>query len=98
MPRVLPALRPKLPSAGRTPNWKNGLLGEAFMWILALSVVVFAITLKQRPYFIVLVSAFAVYAICYGVTLRRQQKTQASAPQSSAERPPEISNQSNPAP
>lgn len=94
VPRLLPALRPKLPSGGRTPNWKDGLIGEAFMWILALAVVTFAITLDQRIYFIVLVSAFAVYAICYTVTVRRQRKT-ANVPQSSAERPPETHGQSN---
>src|SRR5664279_1090688 len=32
VPRLLPALRPKLPSAGGLPNWGDGILGEAFMW------------------------------------------------------------------
>jgi hypothetical protein len=50
------------------------MLGEAFMWILALSVVVFAITLKQRIFFVVLGSAFVVYAICYAVIRKREKK------------------------
>ena len=44
------------------------------MWILALSVVVFAITLKQRIFFVVLGSAFVVYAICYAVIRKREKK------------------------
>jgi protein-S-isoprenylcysteine O-methyltransferase Ste14 len=74
VPRLLPALTPKVPSAGGTPNWGDGFLGEAFMWVLALSVVVFAITLNQRIFFVALGSAFVVYAICYAVIRARQKK------------------------
>ncbi len=74
VPRLLPALAPKVPSAGRTPNWGDGFLGEAFMWVLALSVVAFAITLNQRVFFVVLGSAFVVYAICYAVIRARHKK------------------------
>src|SRR5208283_2998000 len=45
VPRLLPALRPKLPSAGSVPNWGDGVLGEVFMWVMAASVIAFAITL-----------------------------------------------------
>lgn len=75
VPRLLPALSPKLPSAGGSPHWGDGFLGEAFMWVLALSVVVFAATLKERAFYIVLGSAFAVYAICYAVIRMRQKKS-----------------------
>jgi protein-S-isoprenylcysteine O-methyltransferase Ste14 len=74
VPRLLPALAPKVPSAGGTPNWGDGVLGEAFMWVLALSVVTFAVTLNQRVFFVVLGSAFVVYAICYAVIRTRQKK------------------------
>lgn len=74
VPRLLPALSPKLPSAGGIAHWGDGFLGEAFMWVLALSVAVFAATLNQRAFFIVLGSAFAVYAICYAVIRMRQKK------------------------
>jgi protein-S-isoprenylcysteine O-methyltransferase Ste14 len=73
VPRLLPALRPRVPDAGAIPSWGAGMLGEAFMWILALSVVVFAITLKQRIFFVVLGSAFVVYAICYAVIRKREK-------------------------
>ena len=47
VPRLLPALRPKLPPAGDMPNWGDGVLGEVFMWVMAASVITFAITLNQ---------------------------------------------------
>ena len=76
VPRLLPALSPRLPSGNLQPRWGDGLLGEAFMWVLALSVVAFAITLQQRIFFIVLGSAFVVYAVCYAA-IRAQQKKKA---------------------
>jgi protein-S-isoprenylcysteine O-methyltransferase Ste14 len=79
VPRLLPALRPQLPSAGAIPNWKDGFLGEAFMWMLAASVVVFAITLSQRVFFVVLGSAYVVYAICYVVIIKRKKGTPTDA-------------------
>ena len=51
VPRLLPAVRPQLPSANRTPDWTGGFLGEAFMWVLAASLVAFAISLKQEIFF-----------------------------------------------
>jgi protein-S-isoprenylcysteine O-methyltransferase Ste14 len=74
VPRLLPALRSRVPSAGAKPRWGDGFLGEAFMWVLAASVVAFAITLKQRVFFTVLISAFVVYALCYFVIRMRQKK------------------------
>ncbi len=74
VPRLLPALRPKLPPGGATPNWKGGLLGEAFMWLLAASVVGFAITLSLKVFFVVLVSAYIVYAACYAMIRKRQKQ------------------------
>lgn len=72
VPRLLPALRPKLPSAGGVPNWTDGFLGEAFMWVLAAALVAFAVTLKQLIFFVVLASSFVVYAICYAIIKRRK--------------------------
>ena len=76
VPRLFPAVRPRVPSAGSTPRWGDGLLGEAFMWVLALSILAFAITLNQHIFFVVLVSAFVVYAICYAVIRKREKKSE----------------------
>ena len=79
VPRLLPALRAKLPSAGGLPNWTDGFLGEAFMWVLAASVAAFAITLSLMIFWIVLASAFVVYAVCYAAIRARQKKSAADA-------------------
>ena len=73
VPRLLPALRPKLPSAGGMPNWADGFLGEAFIWALAASLVTFAISLKQQIYFAVLASSFVVSAVSYAIIKRRKR-------------------------
>jgi len=49
------------------------------MWMLAASVVVFAITLSQTIFFVVLGSAYAVYAVCYAVIVKRKKRTSADA-------------------
>jgi protein-S-isoprenylcysteine O-methyltransferase Ste14 len=87
VPRLLPALRPKLPSAGRMPHWADGFLGEAFMWVLAASVVALAITLKQIVFFVVLGSAFVVYAICLAIIRMRRKSASADGQPSNAEHP-----------
>jgi protein-S-isoprenylcysteine O-methyltransferase Ste14 len=74
VPRLLPALRPQMPSAGSVPNWPDGFLGEAFMWVMAASVVAFATSLSLRVYSAILASAFVVYAICIAIIKRRQKK------------------------
>ena len=44
------------------------------MLVMAASVVAFAITLSQPIFFVVLGSAYVVYAICYAVIRKRQKK------------------------
>ena len=73
VPRLLTALRPKLPTGGAVPNWRGGLLGEAFMWVMAAAVVAFAITLNLNVYFVVVAAAFVVYAICLAIIRRRKK-------------------------
>ena len=73
VPRLLPSLHPKLPPSGATPRWSDGLLGEMFMWIMAASVLVFAVTLQIKLFFIVLGLAFVVYAICLAIISRKKR-------------------------
>jgi protein-S-isoprenylcysteine O-methyltransferase Ste14 len=71
VPRLLPALRPQLASGGRVPNWPDGFLGEAFIWVMAASVATFAITLNMNVFFVVLASSFVVYGICLAIIKRQ---------------------------
>jgi len=88
VPRLLPTLRPKLMSAQRMPNWQDGVLGEAFMWVMAAAVAVFAITLNLNVYFIVLTSSFVVYAICVAIIEKRHKKQNGRHQQPGTGRPP----------
>ena len=93
VPRLLPALRPRVPSGNATPNWTDGFLGEAFMWVLAASVIAFAISLNLRIFFIVLASAYVVHALCYAVIKKRAKTTHGQLVQT--ESPPKQISQSN---
>ncbi|HSC56874.1 MAG TPA: hypothetical protein VLC51_06700, partial [Nitrospira sp.] len=62
VPRLVPSLRPCVPSAGGLPNYASGLLGELFCWAFTGPLVLFAITLNQRIYAWSLGVAFVVFA------------------------------------
>ena len=70
VPMLVPSLVPRVPRAGRTPRWGDGLLGEAFLWIIALASVAFAVTLNLRTLMYASAAGMAVYWI---VMLARRQ-------------------------
>jgi protein-S-isoprenylcysteine O-methyltransferase Ste14 len=45
VPRLLPALAPRLPEAGGRPRWGRAVLGELFVWILVVALAAFTVTL-----------------------------------------------------
>ncbi len=71
VPRLLPALCPRVSAAGGVPDFLAGLLGELFFWTFTASLLVFAVTLNQRLYYWVLGSAFLVYALSLFAINRR---------------------------
>ncbi|MFY9692000.1 MAG: isoprenylcysteine carboxylmethyltransferase family protein [Candidatus Acidiferrales bacterium] len=58
VPRILPALTPRLPAGQAKPQWGQAFLGEGFMWGFTLAVATFAITLSP-----------AISGIIWGVAL-----------------------------
>lgn len=48
VPRLLPSLRPRIPSSGIAPKWGQAFAGESFFWIFALASISFAITLNLK--------------------------------------------------
>lgn len=62
VPRLVPALFPRVPSAGDAPRWSQGIRAELMYWIMAVAMAVFAITLKIRLFWgifaVAMVSAF----------------------------------------
>jgi protein-S-isoprenylcysteine O-methyltransferase Ste14 len=50
VPRLLPSLSPRVPSAGNVPNWLDGFTGELMFSGFGVSVVLLAVTLKALPF------------------------------------------------
>ena len=75
VPRLLPALSPRVSAAGSVPDFWAGLLGELFFWTFTASLLVFAVTLNQRLYYWVLGCAFIVYALSLFAINRRGKRT-----------------------
>lgn len=48
VPRLVPALTPRVPDAGTPARWGQALLGEAFMWIFAFAATAGAVTLNTK--------------------------------------------------
>jgi len=47
VPRLWPALRPRLPSGGVEPHWGQAFIGEAFNWGAFIALLVFDLTLNN---------------------------------------------------
>jgi protein-S-isoprenylcysteine O-methyltransferase Ste14 len=47
VPRILPALTPRVPSAGNIPHWGQALRVEAAYWLFAVAIGAFAATLNR---------------------------------------------------
>ena len=71
VPRLVPALTPRVPAASATPHWGQGFVGEAFTWILAAATAAFAITLNPRILLPSVGAGLAVYWILFLVWKRR---------------------------
>ena len=67
VPRLCPALTPRIPSAGGNANWAAGFRAEGWVWCFALAVTLFAITLKMKVFGIALaVSLGFFFAVAFG--------------------------------
>lgn len=60
VPRFWPALRPRVPARGRRPRWGQAFVGEAFPWLLGLSVLGFAATLAPVVALVGFAASFVV--------------------------------------
>jgi len=52
VPRIVPALSPRVPSGERQPDWLSGFAGESYFWAFAIGMTVYAATLKLAYYFV----------------------------------------------
>jgi protein-S-isoprenylcysteine O-methyltransferase Ste14 len=73
VPRLLPSLRPRVPTSGLKPQWGQAFRGEAFMWGFFITMVAFTVTLRDRVAEILAGITLALWFLQKG--LRRLTKT-----------------------
>jgi protein-S-isoprenylcysteine O-methyltransferase Ste14 len=61
VPRLLPAVAPRVPASGAKPNWLDGFTGELFMWSGAAAMAVFTATRRPLYFWLVFGVGIAIY-------------------------------------
>jgi protein-S-isoprenylcysteine O-methyltransferase Ste14 len=72
VPRLWPALRPRVPASGLQPRWPQAFLGEVFFWLLFAGTAYFAITLTAKTIPIVALVGMGIYFVMLAVLKRRR--------------------------
>ena len=76
VPRLWPALGPRIPSAGRPARWTEGFKAESWNWGFAVALAVFAITLELKPFFAILGASLVWFWVSSAV-LQKKRNSQA---------------------
>lgn len=63
VPRILPALSPRLPASGRAPRWRQAIVGELFIWAFAAASLALAIFLDGRAFGLTCFAGMAIYLL-----------------------------------
>jgi protein-S-isoprenylcysteine O-methyltransferase Ste14 len=63
VPTLRPAAHPQVARGGSVPNWRDGFVGGAYLWLLAASLLVLSASLKESLIYATLVVAFAAKLI-----------------------------------
>ena len=61
VPRLWPALRPRVPASGKAANWKEGFKAELWYWGFATSLAAFAATLALKYFFTILGASILLF-------------------------------------
>ncbi len=71
VPRLCPALTPRIPAAGGTASWAAGFKAEGWVWGFALAVTLFAVTLKMKVFGIAMAVSLSVFFLAIALTRQR---------------------------
>lgn len=63
VPRLWPALRPRIPASGKAARWKEGFKTELWYWGFAASLAAFAATLALKYFFTILGASILLFWI-----------------------------------
>jgi protein-S-isoprenylcysteine O-methyltransferase Ste14 len=78
VPRLFPALLPRVAASGVKPQWGQAFFGEIFMWGFFVGIAVFAITLKIVVTWIIIGLALLFYIVRSYVLQARRKAAKAS--------------------
>ena len=76
VPRFWPSFKPRIPTSGRAPQWKQAFAGESFVWIFGIAELLIAITLNARVGLIAFLIAFFAYRIPLRLVQERRAQGQ----------------------
>jgi protein-S-isoprenylcysteine O-methyltransferase Ste14 len=76
VPRLWPALRPRIASAGHQARWADGFKAESWYWGFASALVAFAITLRLTLFFAILTASLALFWVS-SIVLQKKSNSQA---------------------
>jgi hypothetical protein len=71
VPRLWPALTPRVASGRTAPRWAQAIGGEMFTWLIGAAVLTFAVTLNFKLAGIVFASSFVVYFVVVPLIKKR---------------------------
>ena len=77
VPRLVPSMRPRVPSGDQPARWSQAFLGEASMWIFAAAAIALAATLNRRVAFELIMFSVFVYAVQWAIGQRRSGAAEA---------------------
>ena len=63
VPRLWPALWPRLPASGRAPHYAQAIRGELWVWSFAAAAVAYAVTLDRAQYGLVMAGGMGLYVL-----------------------------------
>jgi protein-S-isoprenylcysteine O-methyltransferase Ste14 len=72
VPRLLPTLVPRLASSGAVAQWPQAILAELFIWLFAIALMVFAVTLNINLTFVLFGLSLMIY---FGATFIAKRLT-----------------------
>ena len=61
VPKLMPALRARVPAGSGKPNWRDGFFGESFVWGFAAGSAALTVTLSVGWFWVFAGSGFAIY-------------------------------------
>ena len=78
VPRLWPAVRPRVPASGKAAQWRAGFKAELWYWGFAASLGAFAGTLSLRYFYVILCASILLFWISSTILEKRQKKKTAS--------------------